>query len=228
MNENPLDARGLRDAAAMLNDDNDCPWVATVDQVRRAPQGVVKVTATYRQPAALVEGRDLNKAHLVDVEGVWLEGPFDRAASRWSGLPLIKGVTADPPQDGYGKKWPGSDITAALALEELLHDEVYANQITSYDVSHRDLKGRLWLVLRTDGPVIVWGLPPGEERSIEPEAPIKLAALRDWAYKHRGRINVQSQVGTVWVYTGTAQIDARPNTPGKTPGDSDTISASRR
>ncbi|MEM9420590.1 MAG: hypothetical protein AAGA25_16305 [Planctomycetota bacterium] len=224
--ENPLDPRGLRDAADMLNHDNDCPFVAQVDQVRRGPNGIVKVTATYRQPAALVEDQDRRHAHIVDAQGVWLEGPIDRATSRWSHLPLITGVTAEPPEDGYGKKWPGSDITAALALEDVLHDEVFADQITAYDVSHRDLRGRLWLVLYTDGPAIVWGLPPGEERSVEPESPIKLAALRDWAYKHRGRINVKGQADTVWVYTGTAQIDARPSTSGDP--DFQTGTASRR
>lgn len=238
VNANPLDARGLRDAAAMLNDDNDCPWVAAVHQVRRVPHGIVKVTAEYRQPAALVEDhRNRSHAHVVDRDGVWLEGPIDRAASRWSALPLITGVNAAPPKEGYGKKWPGSDITAALELENLLHGEVYADQITAYDVSHRDLRGRLWLVLYTDGPNIVWGLPPGEERSVEPEAPVKLAALRDWAYKHRGRINVRGRADTVWVYTGTAQIDARPgtitpaqpNTPGSAPGSNpESVSASRR
>lgn len=247
VNENPLDARGLSDAANALNEDNDCPWVATVNQVRRAPRGVVKVTAKYRQPAALVRDKDLTElaalengdkivviVHVVDAQGIWLEGPIERASSPWSSLPLITGVNAKPPQDGYGKKWPGSDITAALALEGVLHEEIFADQITAYDVSHRDLRGRLWLVLYTDGPAIVWGLPPGEERSVEPESPIKLAALRDWAYKHRGRINVQGQADTVWVYTGTAQIDARPSTPapgtapGSRSGNSGTVSASRR
>lgn len=232
VNENPLDGRGLRDAAATLNQDNECPWVAEVRQIRRVPHGVVKVTAEYRQPAALVEDRtDRNRAHVVDREGVWLEGPIDRAASRWSALPLITGVNAPTPEEGYGKKWPGSDITAALELENLLHGEMYADQITAYDVSHRDLRGRLWLVLYTDGPNIVWGLPPGEERSVEPEAPVKLAALRDWAYKHRGRINVRGEAGTVWVYTGTAQIDARPHSITPAPGRSNlpgSVSASRR
>ena len=102
INDNPLDAAGLREAANELNSDNNCPWVARVDQVRRAPRGVVKVSATYRQPAALVEDRDRTKAHVVDAEGVWLEGPIDRAASRWSGLPLITGVSAAPPEVGYG------------------------------------------------------------------------------------------------------------------------------
>ncbi|MEM6458144.1 MAG: hypothetical protein AAF710_02000 [Planctomycetota bacterium] len=215
----PLDGRGLRDAAAILSDGNACPWVAEVRQVRRRPGGVVEVTADYRTPTAMVRDRSNPDAgHVVDAQGVWLDGPVDRAASPFGRLPLITGVHADPPADGFGRAWPGSDVTAALALERLLRHEVYADQVTAYDVSHRDLRGRLWLVLYTDGPAIVWGLPPGEERSVEPEAPVKLAALRDWAYRHAGRINVQGRADTVWVYTGTAQIDARP----------DTVSASRR
>ncbi|MEM7625054.1 MAG: hypothetical protein AAF333_05445 [Planctomycetota bacterium] len=205
--DNPLDRRGLHDAVTILDEE---PWVAAVTQVRRGPNGRVKVLAEYRRPAALVASD--HGYHLVDHQGVWLDGPVDRAASRWNKLPLITGVSAAPPMAGYGHVWEGADIPAALALEELLHREVYADQITAYDVSHRDLKGRLWLVLYTDGPAIIWGLPPGDERAVEPEAPVKLAALRDWAYKHGGRINVRGEADTVWVYTGTAQIDARPGT----------------
>ncbi|MEM9881617.1 MAG: hypothetical protein AAF800_01715 [Planctomycetota bacterium] len=215
----PLDGGGLRDAAATLSDGNACPWVAEVRQVRRRPGGVVEVTADYRTPTAMVRDRgNPDAGHVVDAKGVWLDGPVDRAASPFAHLPLITGVHADPPAGGYGLPWPGSDVTAALDLERLLRTEVYADQVTAYDVSHRDLRGRLWLVLYTDGPAIVWGLPPGAERSVEPEAPVKLAALRDWAYRHAGRINVQGRADTVWVYTGTAQIDARP----------DSVSASRR
>ena len=205
--DNPLDRRGLHDAVSVLDEE---PWVASVTQVRRGPRGQVKVAAEYRRPAALVKSQ--NDYYLVDDKGVWLDGPLDRAASRWNKLPLITGVNAPPPLAGYGHAWEGADIPAALALEDLLHGEVYANQITAYDVSHRDLKGRLWLVLYTDGPPIIWGLPPGDERAVEPEAPVKLAALRDWAYKNGGNINTPGIADTVWVYTGTAQIDARPGT----------------
>ncbi|MEO1235510.1 MAG: hypothetical protein AAFX76_01845 [Planctomycetota bacterium] len=226
VNDNPLDGRGLRDAAAVLDDE---PWIARVRQVRRVAGGVVKVTADYRTPAALVRDRqDAAKAHVVDHDGVWLDGPLDRASSRWGGLPLVTGVAAGPPTEGYGRAWPGADLRAALALETLLRREPYADQITAYDVSHRDLRNRLWLVLYTDGPAIVWGLPPGEEHAVEPQAPVKLAALRDWANTHAGRVNVTGVADTVWVYTGTAQIDARPDhlpTPATAPNS---VSASRR
>ena len=198
----PLDGSGLARAAARLRAD---PWVASVEQVRRAPDGVVRVTATYRRPAAMIAGRE--GYHIVDRQAVWLDGPVDRAATRWGGLPLITGVAAPPPQT-TGKTWPGGDIDAALTLEQLLRREPYAEQVTAYDVSHRDQMGRLWLVLYTPGPAIVWGLPPGREKSVEPDAPVKLGALRDWAYKHGGRIDTGADV--VWVYTGIAQRDARP------------------
>lgn len=204
VSSDPLQSNGLRAAVMALEAE---PWVESVTQVRRAPEGVVKVEATYRRPAAIIAGR--HGYHLIDAQGVWLEGPIDRAVSAWSHLPLVTGVTADKPAR-YGKAWDGTDYLAALNLHKMLAREPYAEQITAYDVSHRDLMGRLWLVLYTNGPAVVWGLPPGEERSVEPEAPVKLAALRDWALAHRGRIDTQAHV--VWVYTGTAQIDDRPTT----------------
>jgi len=200
----PLQGRGLEAAALALRHE---PWISQVQQVRRTPGGIIKVTATYRQPAAIIADR--NGYHLIDTQGVWLDGPINRATSRWSNLPLITGVSAGPPT-AYGQTWKGSDYTAALNLYALLAHEPYAPQITAYDTSHRDQMGRLWLVLYTNGPAVVWGLPPGDERSIEPQAPIKISALRDWALAHHGRIDTTAEI--VWVYTGTAQIDARPST----------------
>lgn len=210
MTDNPLDRRGLSDAVLVLSEN---PWVQDVRQVRRMAGGRVNVDASFRAPAAVVAGR--HGYHVVDRGGVLLERDIDRAATRFSRLPLVTGVSAPPPEHAGGT-WEGTDIDAAITLEETLRREPYANQITAFDVSHRDLNGRLWLVLYTNGPAVVWGLAPGEERSIEPEAPVKIGALRDWAYSHQGRIDQGAQV--VWVYTGTAQTDARPHT----------VSASRR
>lgn len=210
MIEDPLNRRGLTLAVELLREN---PWVADVRQVRRMENGRVHVDATFRAPAAVVAGR--HGYHVVDRGGVLLERDIDRAATRFSRLPLVTGVSASPPEFAGGT-WDGTDIDAAMTLEETLRREPYADQITAFDVSHRDLNGRLWLVLYTNGPAVVWGLAPGEERSVEPEAPVKIGALRDWAYTHQGRIDQGAQV--VWVYTGTAQTDARPHT----------VSASRR
>ncbi len=210
MVDNPLNRRGLTQAAELLRRN---PWVQEVRQIRRRADGRVHVDAVFRAPAAVVAGRE--GYHVVDRGGVLLERNVDRAATRFSQLPLVTGVSAAAPTHP-GDRWEGTDINAALTLEETLRREPYAGQITAFDVSHRDLNGRLSLVLYTNGPSVVWGLAPGEERSIEPEAPVKISALRDWAYTHRGRIDQGAKV--VWVYTGTAQTDARPHT----------VSASRR
>ena len=208
--DDPLNRRGLALSVELLQEN---PWVETVTQVRRRGEGHIRVEATYRMPAAVIAGR--HGYHVVDRAGVLLEQNIDRAATRFSQLPLVTGVSAGPPAHP-GDVWDGTDIDAALTLEETLRREPYADQITAYDVSHRDLNGRLWLVLYTNGPAVVWGLAPGRELSVEPEAPVKLGALRDWAYTHNSRIDTGAQV--VWVYTGTAQTDARPHT----------VSASRR
>ena len=210
MIDDPLNRRGLTLAVELLREN---PWVQDVRQVRRMEDGRVQVDATFRAPAAVVAGR--HGYHVVDRDGVLLERDVDRAATRFSRLPLVTGVSASPPEFAGGT-WDGTDLDAAMTLEETLRREPYADQITAFDVSHRDLNGRLWLVLYTNGPAVVWGLAPGEERSVEPEAPVKIGALRDWAYTHHGRIDQGAQV--VWVYTGTAQTDARPHT----------VSASRR
>ncbi|MEE9404899.1 MAG: hypothetical protein V3V20_08395 [Algisphaera sp.] len=208
--DDPMNRRGLALSVELLQEN---PWVENVTQVRRLGDGHVKVEATYRAPAAVIAGR--HGYHVVDRSGVLLEQNIDRAATRFGLLPLVTGVSAAPPA-AAGDTWDGTDINAALTLEETLRREPYADQITAFDVSHRDLNGRLWLVLYTNGPAVVWGLAPGEERSVEPQAPVKIGALRDWAYTHQGRIDQGAQV--VWVYTGTAQTDARPHT----------VSASRR
>ena len=202
----PLQRDGLLEAARSLKAD---PWIAEVNQVRRVPGGVVQVEADYRTPAAVVAGS--RGYHLVDRQGVWLEDLEDREGSRWNRMPLITGLTPDA-LSAPRRRWAGESFDAALDLAETLATEPYADQVTAIDVSHRDLKGRLWLVLYTDGPAIIWGLPPGQEQSIEPDAAVKLGALRDWAYAQGGRIDARGTADFVWVYTGTAQVDARPNT----------------
>lgn len=215
LSNNPFDRAGLADAVRALDED---PWVAAVTQVRRGPHGKVEVAAEYRRPAAMVlwdpTPRKINgdeEYHLIDERSVWLDGPFKPAASRWNKLPVISRVSKRPPA-AYGNSWVGSDIPAALRLHDLLKSEPYADQINEYDVLGNDKKGRLWITLHTDGPSILWGLAPGDERTVEPAAPVKLGALRDWAYSNGGRINARGDVGVVWVYTGVAQIDARLDT----------------
>ena len=162
----PLDGQSLRKAAQALQSD---PWVKHVRQVRRVAGGQVQVDVVLREPAAVVVTG--GGYRIVDGEGVWLP-EIDRM-----GLPVITGVNSPAPRS-YGQRWRGSDLDAGLALVAELRPEPYAPQIAAYDVSDRDARGRIRLVLYTETGAVRWGLPPGQERSIEPAAAVKRQRLR--------------------------------------------------
>lgn len=194
---NPLDTHSLRDAVDALA---RSPWVKQVRQVRRVQGGEVLVAANYREPVAIVEA--LDGYHLVDEEGVELPGLYMDYQVQDLGLPLIEGASAGPA--GAGKIWPDMGVRAGVDLVELLATEPYAGQIEAVDVSQRDRRGRVRLMLRTAGGLVRWGLPVGEERTIEPEAARKLDWLRQVAAQHNGRIDAGGKV--VDVYGAAVQV----------------------
>jgi hypothetical protein len=206
MNDNPLDGSDLGRAAAALR---ECAWVRQVHTLHREPNGRVVVRADYREPIAVVRCRDGYR--LIDVQGVRLPGLYlEHQASRL-GLPLIIGVAAQPA--GEGDVWPGDDVQAAVRLVTLLGDEPYSDQILAYDVSGRDSRGRLRLALRTgDGGLVRWGLAPGREQAVEPDA----ATKKNWlasVYRQRGRIDAGGKVvdlygAAVFVHQAPAQDSA--------------------
>ncbi len=187
MNADPLDGSDLAHAAAALN---ECAWVRQVHELRREPNGRVAVRAEYREPVAMVRGRDGYR--LIDIQGVRLPGLYLEHQAPLLDLPLVVGVDAQPAREG--DVWPGDDVQAALRLLTLLGDEPYADQIRAYDVSDRDSRGRLRLTLHTgDGGLVRWGLPPGREQAVEPDA----ATKKNWlasVYRQRGRIDAGGKV----------------------------------
>ncbi len=133
------------------------PWISEIQQVSRIrkadrKEGVVMVTATYRQPVAKVQVD--NRVYFVDSHGVVL--PFD-SVPRWAAkvgenfryytsedaVPLtarpmrihyvtIQGVTTPPA--AVGQAWQAEDLAHGLRLVELISDRHWANQITVVDV----------------------------------------------------------------------------------------------
>ncbi len=172
----PMDGRSLRNCAEALAAE---PWVRQVHQVSRRSGGRVVVSAAYRQPVAVVQSRD--GYHLVDDQGVCLPGLYLAHQVDRLGLALLTGVASAPPARA-GEVWPGDDVQAGLSLVRLLTAEPYMSKIRSFDVSHRDERGRLRLVLHTDDGTVRWGLPPGQEHAIEPDAQVKLGWLRQLAH----------------------------------------------
>jgi hypothetical protein len=177
----PLDRAGIARAAHVLAGN---PWVQDVEQIWRLPGGEVAVSAKFRQPMAVVEGRD--GFHLVDGQGVRLPGLYLKHQASQLPLPLIVGVRAS--SHAVGELWPGEDLQAGLALVRLVGHEPYAHQIRAVDVSSRDSRGRIRLLLRTEKGVVVWGLPPNQEQAIEPPASQKKQWLAG-VYRQRGAID---------------------------------------
>lgn len=170
------------------------PWVKAVQRIERLPADTVRVQAVYRQPAALVETPD--GYHLVDREGVCLPGLYLKHQLRELALPVIVGASAMPQRPG--QPWPGRDFQAGLDLALLLVQEPYLDQVQSIDVSYRDERNRIRLVLHTVGGGLVrWGLPVGDEHPIEPPSATKRAWLTG-LYHQRGSIDAGGKVVDVF------------------------------
>ena len=178
----PLDDAGVRRAVMALE---SSPWVSQVRQVRRTSGGRVTVEAEYRRPIALVQAPDGYR--LVDGGGVCLPGLYLEHQVDSLGLPVLIGVAASAPH--AGGRWPGEDLRSGLSLASLLETEPYVDQVSAIDLGRRDTRGRMRLALCTrSGGMVRWGLPPGEERSIEPDAATKKQRLVE-IYRRRGQID---------------------------------------
>jgi len=202
----PFDETALNQAAKALAAN---PWVKSVDFVERGKSSL-KVHATYRQPAALVQLPRTRKDHRdylrnsdtfypVDTQGYRLptnttghfDEPFNRKHAAHLNLPLIVGVTSAPP--AAGERWDSDAIESGLALVKLLVDKPYAKQIVAYDVAARDTRDRIRLQLHTANGLVRWGLPPGEEVAVEPKTPVKLRWLA-FLHMENGSIDVGGKV----------------------------------
>jgi len=171
----PLDGRSLKAAVHALRQD---AWVRDVTQIARRSNGQILVYANYRRPVAVIQARD--GYHLVDAQGICLPGVYGSHEIDALGLVTVLGVNTPPPAQA-GDVWPGDEVHAGLTLLKLLAKEPYIDKIRSFDVSQRDERGRIRLVLHTQDGTVRWGLPPGEEHAIEPSAQTKLRWLRQLA-----------------------------------------------
>ncbi len=215
----PLDAACLQNAVESLAAN---PWIASVDKIERTSDGI-RIAASYRVPVAVVmlpRIRDnvddfLRKTdgfHLIDAAGRRL--PSDSTGRRDAAytveqvrvmkLPVIVGAKQAPA--AAGKIWPGDDVQAGLALMNLLATEKFAPQIAAYDVAGRDTRGRVHLALRTANGLVHWGLAPGQEKAVEPEAKVKLHLLRG-VYAHHKSIDAGGKL--VSVFGATASVTQR-------------------
>ena len=198
-----FDAVALREAARLLESQ---PWVASVAQIRRVPAGV-RVEAVFREPVALLETAE--GYHVLDADGVWLEGPRAWSSLARNDLPVLTRVTSPRPA-ALGDRWRGADVQAGLELAALVADRPWAAQVVSYDVGQRDARtGRPRLVMHTDAGSVVWGTPVGAGWTpAEVPSEQKLERLDRLAQHYLGRIDGGGR--TVLLYGEELQFDHRP------------------
>ncbi|MEQ9454991.1 MAG: hypothetical protein RLN76_10420 [Phycisphaeraceae bacterium] len=195
-----LDQQGVAIAAEAIAAN---AWIENVLRLRRLTDGGAEVHATYRQPVAVLQGRD--GFFLVDNNGIRLPGVYTQAQATRIPLPLITGVNRPTPVPG--KTWNADEVEAGIRLAMLVQAETYADQVIAFDVSQRDRQGRVRLVMHTAKGQVRWGLPPGEERAIEHPADVKLGWLREVA-SERGTIDAGGAI--VDLYTPAIQVSKMP------------------
>lgn len=214
--DNPLNGKGLRDAAELLRDQP--ATVRELRQVRRTPAGTIEIDLDFRKPAALVLMRNERNDeaakdgyHVVDNSGFQMFGPRFMSEVAYLNLPLIEGVNSKfRPKDNLGEhRWQGQEVDAGLALIAVLKKAGLLDLVESVAVNLTDERGRIRLVINTlvvpvrgAEPIpcrIVWGLPPGQERSIEPDIDRKITALTATLSDSRYRVGHWEEV---WINTG--------------------------
>jgi hypothetical protein len=199
-----FDRQMLIDTVSLLNAN---PWIRDVKQVRRVygqqPGDTLQIDCDYRAPIALVKWGIYY--WLVDGDGYKLPEQYtadllDRiilGADGHTNIRIISGVHHAPVETG--RKWPGDDLAAGIAMVKLLYGHDYAEAIRAVDVSN--YKGRVdpreaQLVLLTkDNTEVRWGRAPGDDDYfIEVSVDQKLQRLKA-AYDQYGRVDA----GQKWI-----------------------------
>ncbi|HEB60960.1 MAG TPA: hypothetical protein ENJ06_03950 [Phycisphaeraceae bacterium] len=188
----PFDLQSLEYISDYLNRTG---WVRGYPRVVREPGNTIAVTAHWRWPRWVVRYDNYDYVVGNDLGLLPLRVPDGQSQFRYKGgemLRFIDGVTIPPPYDSstglaYGKAWPGSEVSDAAALLDVLSREKEIwSQVAGVRVQN---SSHCRLVVITDrGSEILWGARPGEEGTVEVALPVKLAHLKS-ARRHTGRID---------------------------------------
>lgn len=157
-------------------------WFDSIEQVRLVRSDLIEVQATFVVPYAVI--RDERLDHLIDPFGKLLPRSYQHGTAPQ--FIAIDNVHFDRPHR-LGRKWEGTDVTAALRLLRTIEQQEWRGQVESVDVSHYHEDGQISLMTK-DGNRIIWGSPPGEEVALEALADFKLHLL-DEQFKRSGRID---------------------------------------
>jgi hypothetical protein len=186
----PFDRSGLaaaRDALARTG------WFRDDLRLARDPSGLVRVTGSWRIPAAAV--RYANQDMLVSAAGELLPVKYRPDAS---GYKVIVGVAQPPPEPG--KLWIGGDVQAGLKLLEFLGKLPCQEQVAAVDVSQYT-PGRTLAIVTDLGNRILWGGPIDEFNPGQAAPGVKLQRLAQ-VCREQGRIDAGRQLIDVRLLDG--------------------------
>lgn len=175
-----MDRAGLasaRDALASTG------WFEEIRQVRRSGGNEVVVDGEWTVPFAVV--REGGYDHLVDTHGRLLPRCYRQGAAPRSLLRIESASQARPAT--YGTRWPGEDLSAALAVARLVDERPWRGQVAAIDLAGVANDGCVRLKT-VRGCTITWGRAPGREGAAEVPARQKLDSL-GWLHEHYGRID---------------------------------------
>lgn len=168
----------------------------SVRQVRRTASDEIEIAARFIVPFMIV--RDQAGDHLVDHRGRLLPSAY-RAPESHDFL-TVSGPTFGRPARA-GTEWPGSDVTAAIALVELISQRPWHAQVIEINVSRFLTDNAIELITNRNGRII-WGAAPGAEGAREVLSAQKLAYLdrhyQDYRHIDRGceLLNITGDVVT--------------------------------
>lgn len=179
----PMDVRPLGRVSVMLESSG---WFRDAPRVERIGQHTVRITGSWRRPAAVV--RSGSRDHLISWEAMPMPPVF---APGGSTAPIILNVgmtNIDPDLAArYARPWPGDDVRAALALLKLFAFKPWRKQVAAIDVGGLSRGGPIVLITDLETR-IVWGGKPGVFHPGEKGDDEKLARL-DHYFQNDGRID---------------------------------------
>jgi hypothetical protein len=169
------------------------PWVQRVEQVQILPSHEIRVLLQFRSPSLAVKlsrSSTTPSVRVVDERGVLL--PTSAPAD---GLPTLT-VDAKTAPNFAGKPWDTPAVTEASRIAALCQP----HKPLRFTALVKAQEG--WILQSPGNSRVIWGRPPGAERSDESSAAQKVQRLLVYCSKYGG----------LDVADGPYELDVRPRT----------------
>lgn len=185
------------------------PWVAKVNRVTKRHPAQVDVALVYRRPAAMV--RSTQGSFPVDAEGVVLPSG-DFAPTDVERYPLLAEIKSEP-LGTVGTRWGDARVQGGAAIASALSDHWQRLELVrivpaGQPITEGDRETYSFEIFTSAGTRILWGRPPGAERTGELTAEQKLGRLVDYAAQHGSLDKVEGQI--IDMRTAITPLPERP------------------